>query len=180
MRKAVSEANKQYYSNVAKLMKEFGGCRAWDFGDLHIAQRMLELGLEEFDPQEPSKRVRKKQKSTPRRGPALAGPGSGPWNSQHPYGAGGNNPNNGERVLSNEQEDRLVQLFCKPEAETPEPEENTSPSSQNGIDGIKTDQEPGRADSARVAKRACAQLFNRADSNPVYGNLPSESRHPMP
>ena len=159
-------------------MKEFGGCRAWDFGDLHIAQRMLELGLEEFDPQEPSKRVRKKQKSGPRRGPAVGGH----WNNQQqPYGAGGNNNNSGARPLTNEQEERLIQMFCKPENETPEPEEGAEPSSQLDSDGVaKAERDPGRADSARVAKRACAQMFSRPDSNPVYGNLPCESRHPMP
>lgn len=163
-------------------MKEFGGCRAWEFGDQHISQRMIDLGLEEYDPQEPSKRVRKKPRTAPRRGPALGNSGNGSWNNQHhPYGAGNNNnSNNSGHTLTEEQQEHLHQMLYKPEPESPGPGASNSPSQQHPNDGIKAERDPGRADSARVAKRACEQLFNRGGSNPVYGNLPNESRHPMP
>lgn len=174
--------NKRYYTDIAKAMKEFGGCRAWEFGDQHISQRMIDLGLEEYDPQEPSKRVRKKPRTAPRRGPALGNSGNGSWNNQHhPYGAGNNNnSNNSGHTLTEEQQEHLHQMLYKPEPESPGPGASNSPSQQHPNDGIKAERDPGRADSARVAKRACEQLFNRGGSNPVYGNLPNESRHPMP
>ena len=69
--------NKRRYSDIAKVMKELGGCRAWDFSDLHISKRMVELGLEEYDPEEPSKRVRRARKQTSRRSAANGNGGVG-------------------------------------------------------------------------------------------------------
>ncbi|RYP13417.1 hypothetical protein DL767_010775 [Monosporascus sp. MG133] len=180
LRKAVEEVNKRRYHDIVKAMKEHGGCRAWDFNDGHVAKRILELGLEEYDPEEPSKRVhRRVRKQATRRSSA-----DGPWGSTatraSPQGFG---HEEGLRTLTHEQEEHLIQQFCKPETKTPEPDMMTDvarvPSSSHDDANRAAGRNPGQVDSARVAKRACEQLFAK-NGNAIYGNLPSEDRHPMP
>ncbi|RYP09500.1 hypothetical protein DL764_001279 [Monosporascus ibericus] len=180
LRKAVEEVNKRRYHDIVKAMKEHGGCRAWDFNDGHVAKRILELGLEEYDPEEPSKRIhRRVRKQATRR--ASAG---GPWGSTatraSPQGFG---YEEGLRTLTDEQEEHLIQQFCKPETKTPEPDMVTDvprvPSSSHGDANRATGSDRGQVDSARVAKRACEQLFAK-NGSAIYGNLASENRHPMP
>lgn len=165
-------------------MKEYGGCRAWDFSDLHISKRMVELGLEEYDPEEPSKRVRRARKPTARRTTSLVGGPWNPYNQQHQQ-------QQQIRTLTAEQEDHLIEQFCKPEPESPPPASGEpidemmtgtgdgSPHHKNDDAAAADKKDPGRADSARVAKRACEQMFNKS-GNPIYSTLSAENRHPMP
>ncbi|EMR70411.1 hypothetical protein UCREL1_2555 [Eutypa lata UCREL1] len=184
LRKAVAEVNRRRYNDIAKVMKEHGGCRAWDFSDLHISKRMVELGLEEYDPEEPSKRVRRARKPTARRTTSVA------WSTgyhQHQQHQQQQHPP--VRTLTLEQEEHLLQQFCKPDPETPPPAaepidelmagNGDSPHHSNQNDDATIKGDPGRADSARVAKRACEQMFNKS-GNPIYGALSGENRHPMP
>ncbi|RYP59493.1 hypothetical protein DL769_008498 [Monosporascus sp. CRB-8-3] len=180
LRKAVEEVNKRRYHDIVKAMKEHGGCRAWDFNDGHVAKRLLELGLEEYDPEEPSKRVhRRVRKQAMRR--ASAG---GPWGPTATTASSqGFGHEEGLRTLTDEQEEHLIQQFCGPETKTPEPDMMTdvasAPSSSHDDANRAAGRDQGQVDSARVAKRACEQLFAK-NGSAIYGNLPSENRHPMP
>ncbi|RYO78470.1 hypothetical protein DL762_008682 [Monosporascus cannonballus] len=185
LRKAVEEVNKRRYHDIVKAMKEHGGCRAWDFNDGHVAKRVLELGLEEYDAEEPSKRVhRRTRKQATRR--ASAG---GPWDttittnttttaSSQEFGY-----EEGLRTLTDEQEEHLIHMFCKSETKTPEPDMMTDvasvPPSSHDDANRGAERDPGQVDSARVAKRACEQLFAK-NVSAIYGKLPNENRHPMP
>lgn len=166
-------------------MKEYGGCRAWEFSDVHVAKRLVELGLEEYDPEEPSKRVRRARKPSARRTTSVGGP----WN--HPGGYHHQPHPQPIRTLTTEQEDHLIEQFCKPEPETPPPESaddhmmtgddrhHHQQQENDAAARAAAENDPGRADSARVAKRACQQMFNKS-TNPIYGAISSENRHPMP
>ena len=174
-------------------MKEHGGCRAWDFGDQHIQKRAVELGLEEYDEGEPSKRVRRVRKQTTRRA-AASNNDDDPWAHNH-------NNHNGYanagtiRTLTAEQEEAILRHFpCKPEPESPEPSLMMPPPGSNagsphqqqqqqqlqGGDAASAERDQqAHADSARVARRACEQVFSKA-GGPIYPGLSNNSRHPMP
>ncbi|RYP77246.1 hypothetical protein DL771_001295 [Monosporascus sp. 5C6A] len=180
LRKAVEEVNRRRYHDIVKAMKEHGGCRAWDFNDGHVAKRILELGLEEYDPEEPGKRVHRRVRKQAARG-ASAG---GPWGSTATTASSQElGYEEGLRTLTDEQEEHLIQQYYKPETKTPGPDMMTdvasTPSSSHDGANRATKREPGQVDSERVAKRACEQLFAK-NGSAIYGNLPSENRHPIP
>ncbi|KAH8682414.1 hypothetical protein BX600DRAFT_430296 [Xylariales sp. PMI_506] len=63
---ALAEYDKQRYDTILKIMKERGGCRAWDWRPAHIVKRLVELGEEELDVSPSSNKARKKRKQVQR------------------------------------------------------------------------------------------------------------------
>ncbi|KAI1500256.1 hypothetical protein F5X99DRAFT_419364 [Biscogniauxia marginata] len=157
LKRAVEELDRRRYKDLLKLMKDFGGCEAWEWKEGHIAKRLVELGYDEFDPQEPTKKPRR-----PRKKP-MRNQSSGPtWDTSLnniPY-------EYDTRTVTSEQEAYLEQ-FCKPEPESPRPEVAQRISEHTGIDNKR---DPSNNQSARVAKQACQQMLAHTNEQ-LYGSI---------
>ncbi|KAI0434988.1 hypothetical protein F5Y09DRAFT_157481 [Xylaria sp. FL1042] len=146
--KALKEAAEEYerrrYPEIRKIMREKGGRRVWDWNDGSIAKRLVQMGVDEIDQRDPVKRTRRKRKSTVRQKS-----GGEPWvgcvNIQY-------NPE--PRQLTAEENELLLEAFCKTEPESPPREDVLE---HPAIDGNK---DPSESQSARVAKQACDQMLS--------------------
>ncbi|OTA82921.1 hypothetical protein M434DRAFT_188481 [Hypoxylon sp. CO27-5] len=171
LRRAVEELDRRRYSDLAKLMKEkYGGCQAWDWKEGHILKRLMDLGIEEFDPEDVTKKPRRKSKKAMNK--RLTG--KQPWvapNVGLPYEEEG-------RSISSEQENYILENYCKPDPDFEDPD------AMNGIvehpnpipPRASTERDPGESRSERVAKQACEQLLSKG-GNHVYGPLPVGDNH---
>ncbi|KAI1099951.1 hypothetical protein F4804DRAFT_345113 [Jackrogersella minutella] len=165
LRRAVEELDRRRYSDLAKLMKEkYGGCQAWDWKEGHILKRLIDLGIEEFDPEDVTKKPRRKSKKAMKRSLAKQ-----PWvapNVGIPF-------DEDARTISSEQEKYILENYCKPDPDTPDPNamngvmERPSPLPAR-VAGV--DRDPGESRSERMAKQACEQLISNG-GNHVYGAL---------
>ncbi|KAI1355444.1 hypothetical protein F5Y01DRAFT_302001 [Xylaria sp. FL0043] len=146
--KALKEAAEEYerrrYPEIRKIMREKGGRRVWDWNDGSIAKRLVQMGVDEIDQRDPVKRTRRKRKSTVRQKS-----GGEPWvgcvNIQY-------NPE--PRQLTAEENELLLEAFCKTEPDSPQPE---GVPEHPTTDGNKDSSE---SQSARVAKQACDQMLS--------------------
>lgn len=135
-------------------MKEKGGRRVWDWNDGNIAKRLVQLGVDEIDNRDPIKKIRRKHKSTVRQKA-----GGEPW-----AGCVSIQYNNEPRELTSEENELLLQEFCKTEPEPSQPE--LVASSTNGNRNSTQSQNP----SARVAKQACGQMLSRQSEDLYTGH----------
>ncbi|KAI1392775.1 uncharacterized protein F4822DRAFT_140418 [Hypoxylon trugodes] len=170
LRRAVEELDRRRYADLAKLMKEkYGGCQAWEWKEGHILKRLIDLGIEEFDPEDVTKKPRRKSKKAMSKRPT----GKQSWANPTvtlPYEDG--------REISSEQENYILENYCKPDPESPDPDAmngimehpNTLPTRGS------TERDPGESRSERVAKQACEQLLSKR-SDHVYGALPMGEHH---
>ncbi|KAI0506940.1 hypothetical protein F5B22DRAFT_429157 [Xylaria bambusicola] len=147
LKEAAEEYERRRYPEIRKIMKEKGGRRVWDWNDGSIAKRLVQMGVDEIDQRDPIKRTRRKRKSTVRQKS-----GGEPWvgcvNIQY-------NPE--PRQLSVEEDEMLLEAFCKTEPESPRPEHVPEHRATSCTGGDKdTDDDP----SARVAKQACDQMLS--------------------
>ncbi|KAI2638387.1 hypothetical protein GGS21DRAFT_436430 [Xylaria nigripes] len=157
LKAAVKEYERRRYPEIRKIMKEKGGRRVWDWNEGSIAKRLVQMGVDEIDHQDPVKRTRRKRKST-----VIQKSGGEPW-----VGCVNIPFNNEPRELTREENEILLDAYCKPEPEASErdhPDEimdypSTSSSNCNGAFG--------ESRSARVAKQACDQYFD-GPSEHVY------------
>lgn len=135
-------------------MKEKGGRRVWDWNDGSIAKRLVQMGVDEIDHRDPVKRTRRKRKSTVRQKS-----GGEPW-----VGCVNIQYNAEPRQLSAEEDELLLEAFCKTEPESPGreeiPEHQATPCAGD-------DRDSGESQSARVAKQACNQMLSRR-GEPLY------------
>ncbi|KAI1378690.1 hypothetical protein F4677DRAFT_453382 [Hypoxylon crocopeplum] len=165
LKRAVDELDRRRYSDLAKLMKEkYGGCQAWEWKDGHILKRLVDLGLEEFDPEDVTKKPRRKSKKAMSKRPV----GKQSWPPPTvtlPY-------EEDNRTISSEQENYILERYCKPDPEFLDPDamhgvvEHPNPLSTRG----STEKDSTETQSERVAKQACDQLLSKSDH--IYG-------HPM-
>ncbi|KAH9993280.1 hypothetical protein F4779DRAFT_631890 [Xylariaceae sp. FL0662B] len=165
LKRAVEELDKRRYADIAKLMKEFGGCQAWEWKEGHIVKRLVELGIEEFDPKDVSKKPRR-QKNAARKQST-----SGPWTASSmpfPY-------QEQAHTVTSEQEDFLLEQYCKPDPDTPEPDPMVT-GNLAAQSGRSNERSHGEAQSERVAKQACEQMLAKRGDQ-LYGNLPMGGDH---
>ncbi|KAI1827118.1 hypothetical protein F4861DRAFT_432915 [Xylaria intraflava] len=156
LKAAVKEYERRRYPEIRKIMKEKGGRRVWDWNDGSIAKRLVQMGVDEIDHQDPVKRTRRKRKST-----VIPKSGGEPW-----VGCS-NIPFNEPRELTREENDLLLEAYCKTE---PQPSEQSHtdgaaeypPASSAACNGGLNENQ-----SARVAKQACDQYF-ASQSDQLY------------
>lgn len=154
LKDAVEEYERRRYPEIRKIMKEKGGRRVWDWNDGNIAKRLVQLGVDEIDNRDPIKKIRRKHKSTVRQKA-----GGEPW-----AGCVSIQYNNEPRELTSEENELLLQEFCKTEPEPSQPE--LVASSTNGNRNSTQSQNP----SARVAKQACGQMLSRQSEDLYTGH----------
>ncbi|KAJ8127651.1 hypothetical protein O1611_g5985 [Lasiodiplodia mahajangana] len=147
LKAAVEEYERRRYQEIRKIMKEKGGRRVWDWNDGSIAKRLVQMGVDEIDDRDPVKRTRRKRKSTVRQKS-----GGEPW-----VGCVNIQYNSEPRELTAEENNMLLETFCKTEPESPQ-------SDQPMIDQPATSSTDGSRNSvenksARVAKHACDQIL---------------------
>lgn len=157
LKEAIEEYDKRRYKDILIIMKEKGGCRAWDWKMEHIAKRLVELGEEEFDPEMKPKKTRRRRKELQRQRqqPNL-------WNQPSPpsayYDQQGLSTATRNELTAEEQERIFSSLFIEEQEsqdvdamDTLEPVPDSRRSS--------TQRELNQAHSERVAKQACEQLI---------------------
>ncbi|KAL7620346.1 hypothetical protein AAE478_009340 [Parahypoxylon ruwenzoriense] len=166
---AVEELDRRRYSDLAKLMKEkYGGCQAWEWKEGHILKRLVELGLEEFDPDD-VKKPRRKKRTTGKRPSDKQ-----PWtNPGAPFPC-----EEDARTVTSEQEKYILEHYCKPDTESPDPDvmlgvvEHPHSLSNRG----SIDRELMESRSGRVAKQTCEQLLAKGNDQ-IYGALSMDENH---
>ncbi|KAI1448676.1 hypothetical protein F5Y02DRAFT_277885 [Annulohypoxylon stygium] len=170
LRSAVEELDRRRYSDIAKLMKEkYGGCQAWEWKEGHILKRMVELGIEEFDPEDVSKKPRRKMRKVTNKRSSKDQPWGTPNMPLYPEH---------DQIISSEQENYILANYCKLDPGSPDPNamhgviEHPNPVSSRG----SIERDPGESRSERVAKQACDQLLSKG-GNHVYGALPLVDSH---
>ncbi|KAI1766699.1 hypothetical protein GGR53DRAFT_518916 [Hypoxylon sp. FL1150] len=161
---ATEEWDRRRHAEIAKIMKEkYGGCQAWEWKEAHIAKRMVELGLEEFDPEDVTKKPRRKSKKAMNK--------HRPTGKQQQWGA----PNatlpyeDTVYTLTTEQENYIISQYCKPEPDSPNLEALQGVLEHPSARGSPDHKYAGENQSERVAKQACEQLLAKGDH--IYGAL---------
>lgn len=137
-------------------MKEKGGRRVWDWNEGSIAKRLVQMGVDEIDDRDPIKKTRRKRKSTVRQKS-----GGEPW-----VGCVNIQYNNEPRQLTVEENELLLETFCKQEIDSPQPEITEHPVTPNTDDG----RDSSENQSARVAKQACDQMLARQGEHLYNGH----------
>jgi hypothetical protein len=141
-------------------MKEKGGRRVWDWNDGSIAKRLVEMGVDELDRRDPVKRVRRKRKST-----AHAKSGGEAWtacvNTQY---------DNPPRELTAEENDLLLEAFCKTGPESVEHDHMDDVTKTPPTSRVSTVRASAEKQSARVAKLACDQMLARQGEQVYNGH----------
>lgn len=174
--RAVEELDRRRYSDLAKLMKEkYGGCQAWEWKEGHILKRLIDLGVEEFDPEDVTKKPRRKSKK------AMTSTSTSTTNTnKRPSSSSGNKPSwvapmpfeDHHRAISSEQENYILENFCKAEPEYADPnaaamqgimeQQQQQQQYHHAVRG-SVDMGGGREgagmQSERVAKQACDQML---------------------
>ncbi|KAI1172467.1 hypothetical protein F4777DRAFT_511460 [Nemania sp. FL0916] len=155
LKAAVEEYERRRYQEIRKIMKEKGGRRVWDWNDGSIAKRLVQMGVDEIDDRDATKITRRKRKSTVRQKS-----GGEPW-----VGCVNIQYSNELRELTAEEDEMLVQAFCKPEPDTDQ-DMLDQPASSSANMG-NTENYQGR--SARVAKQACDEMIAEQNENLYRG-----------
>ncbi|KAI0402832.1 hypothetical protein F4802DRAFT_608430 [Xylaria palmicola] len=149
LKDAVEEYEQRRYSEIRKIMKEKGGRRVWDWNDGSIAKRLVQMGVDEIDDRDPVKRIRRKRKST-----VHQKSGGEPWvgcvNIQY----------NDPRELTAEENEMLIEAFCKTEPESPQLESIAEHPTSSRTDG---DRDSAERQGARVARQACDQMITKGN-----------------
>ncbi|KAI1774707.1 hypothetical protein F4818DRAFT_70479 [Hypoxylon cercidicola] len=171
LRLAAEEVDRRRYADIIKVMKEkYGGCQAWDWKEGHVVKRLIDLGIEEFDPEDVTKKPRRKSKKAM----SKQRPAGKQWaapNGTLPYEEEG-------RTISAEQEKYILEHYCKPEPDC---------SNLDAMQGImehpnslstkgSPEKDAGENQSERVAKQACEQLLAKRGDH-IYGTLPMDGSH---
>lgn len=159
-------------------MKEkYGGCQAWEWKEGHILKRLVDLGIEEFDPEDATKKPRRKskksiskqqQRSTTGKQQSWADP-----NAPFPYEEDG-------RTITAEQENYILETYCKPEPDSPIPDAIMQGVMEHPPNALSTggspDKDAGESQSERVAKHACEQLLAKRGDQ-LYVAFPMDGNH---
>lgn len=168
LRLATEEWDRRRYAEIAKIMKDkYGGCQAWEWKEGHIAKRMVELGLEEFDPEDVTKKPRRKSKKAMNK--------HRPTGKQQQWAAPNANGPYEEHIytLTAEQENQIWTQYCKPEPDSPNSDAFQGvmehPNSTLSTRASPDHKDAGENQSERVAKQACEQLLAKSDH--IYGAL---------
>ncbi|KAK6949434.1 hypothetical protein Daesc_009513 [Daldinia eschscholtzii] len=175
LRRAVEELDRRRYADLAKLMKEkYGGCQAWEWKEGHILKRLIDLGIEEFDPEDVTKKPRRKSKKAMAKRSNTKSWGV-PGTTSLPY----EDDTRTISTISSEQENYILEHYCKPDPESSDPDamngvlEHPNPLPPKGT----ANEDPGESRSERVAKQACEQILSRRDDHHVYGAVPMVDSH---
>ncbi|TGJ88314.1 hypothetical protein E0Z10_g496 [Xylaria hypoxylon] len=155
LKDAAEEYERRRYPEIRKIMKEKGGRHVWDWNDGSIAKRLVQMGVDEIDQRDPIKRTRRKRKSTVRQKS-----GGEPW-----VGCVNIQYNSEPRQLTAEENDLLLDEFCKQDPESLQDDITEHPATSD-IDG---DRDSGESQSARVAKQACDQMLARRGEHMYNG-----------
>ncbi|KAI0444857.1 hypothetical protein F4803DRAFT_548685 [Xylaria telfairii] len=156
LKDATEEYERRRYQEIRKIMKEKGGRRVWDWNEGSIAKRLVQMGVDEIDDRDPIRKTRRKRKSTVRQKS-----GGEPW-----VGCVNIQYNNEPRELTVEENEILLEAFCKQEINSPQPEITEHPVTPNTDDGRSS----GENQSARVAKQACDQMLARQGEHLYNGH----------
>ncbi|KAI2604693.1 hypothetical protein GGR54DRAFT_450614 [Hypoxylon sp. NC1633] len=165
LRNAVDEIDQRRYADIVKLMKEkFGGCQAWEWKEGHIRKRLVELGFEELDHEDITKKPRRKSKKAMARRSAKQQSWGHSAVTLSPY-------EEDNHTLTSEQENYILEHYCKPDPPIPNADamhgimdhSNTVPATGG------TERDIGESQSERVAKQACDQLLSKR-SDHLYGS----------
>jgi len=139
-------------------MKDKGGRRVWSWNEGCIAKQLAMLGVDEIVK---TGKVRRKRKYA-----ARETTGGEAWTAVP------NNPFNTEpRILTHEEDEILLQAFCKLDSASPPPEQlagvaaNSPPASNPGANRSSC-----QSQSTRVAKQACEQMMARQDEQTYNGH----------
>ncbi|KAF2969018.1 hypothetical protein GQX73_g4542 [Xylaria multiplex] len=151
LKDAIEELERRRYSDLRKIMKEKGGRYVWDWNEGSIAKRLVQMGVDEIDQRDPIKRTRRKRKSTVRQKS-----GGEPW-----VGCVNIQYNSEPRQLTVDENELLLEAFCKQEPESPQNDIPEHPISSN----IDSDRDSSESQSARVAKQACDQMLSGRDEH---------------
>ncbi|KAI1492610.1 hypothetical protein F5X96DRAFT_691215 [Biscogniauxia mediterranea] len=158
LKRAVEELDRRRYKDLLKLMKDYGGCEAWEWKECHLAKRLVELGYDEFDPQESTKKPRRQRRKAMRNQSS-----STTWDPTITGLAYGN-----PQPVSEEQEEYLFHQYCKPDPDAAGRESVQNISEHEGV-GVKRN--TGDNQSARVAKQACQQILAGSNEQ-LYSSIP--------
>jgi hypothetical protein len=141
-------------------MRELGGRNIWDWNEGCIAKMLVMVDIDEIDNSCP-KKVRRKRKHA-----ARETAGGEAWT------AVANNPfNTKPRALTHEEDEILLQAFCKSDPDSPPPEQlagvaaNSPPAPNPGVDRSSR-----QSQSARVAKQACEQMMVKQSEQTYNGH----------
>ncbi|GAP84333.1 hypothetical protein SAMD00023353_0701480 [Rosellinia necatrix] len=156
LKDAVEEYERRRYPEIRKIMKAKGGRRVWDWNDGSIAKRLVQMGVDEIDDQDPVKRTRRKRKSTVRQKS-----GGEPW-----VGCVNIQYNSEPRELTAEEDELLMEAFCKQEPESP----LSDIMEHSAISNVDSDRNSSDGQSARVAKQACDQMLARQSEHVYNGH----------
>ncbi|KAI1436802.1 hypothetical protein GGR50DRAFT_171037 [Xylaria sp. CBS 124048] len=162
LRAAVKEYERRRYPEIRKIMKEKGGRRVWDWNDGSIAKRLVQMGIDEIDHQDPIKRSRRKRKST-----VIPKSGGEPW-----VGCV-NIPFNEPRELTREENELLLEAYCKTEAESSEQSRSDDTAEYQSA---PTSGSLSEKQSARVAKQACDQYL-AGQTESLYSGQGAHARY---
>lgn len=67
MQLAAEEYDRNRYKGILKLMPQFGGMRRYAWKEAHIAKKLVDMGVDEFDPDPKGKKPKCRPKSAARR-----------------------------------------------------------------------------------------------------------------
>ncbi|KAI1338281.1 hypothetical protein F5Y15DRAFT_124413 [Xylariaceae sp. FL0016] len=160
LRQAAEEWERRRLTEIKKLMKDFGGYQAWEWREGHIAKRLVSLGIDEFDEDEPNKRPRRQRKNAVRKHSSAS-----QWPMHHLY----DQPPE-LRPVTAEQEAFLLDEFCKPGPLSPEPDMMQGVTEDGCLSRMSADRDPGEDQSARVAKQACDAMLAKSSIYPPMGH----------
>ncbi|OTA99401.1 hypothetical protein M426DRAFT_27551 [Hypoxylon sp. CI-4A] len=166
--RAAEEVDRRRYTEIAKVMKEkYGGCQAWEWKEGHILKRLVDLGVEEFDPEDVTKKPRRKKKMMKR------GISKQQWTTPSinlPFDEDG-------RTISSEQENYILDHYCKADPDSdPDAMHGMMEHSNFMLPRGSMERDAGESRSERVAKQACDQLLSKNEH--IYGAIPmGDNRH---
>ncbi|KAI0178826.1 hypothetical protein GGR52DRAFT_578982 [Hypoxylon sp. FL1284] len=159
LRLATEDVDRRRYAEIAKVMKEkYGGCQAWEWKEGHILKRLVDLGIEEFDPEDVTKKPRRKSRKVPTK--------QRPTGNKQAWAVAPNNMSlpyeEDARTFSSEQENYIMEHYCKPEPDYIVPdaiqgvaEHPYAPMAALG----SPDKDSWEHQSERVAKHECEKLL---------------------
>ncbi|KAH9903872.1 hypothetical protein F4778DRAFT_735852 [Xylariomycetidae sp. FL2044] len=110
LKRAVKELVRNRHTELQKLMKEHGGCQAWDWREDHIAKRLSELYIERFGKSNHHTNARRQNKSNTRKS-----------SSRRKVSVLNLACQDDIPSATSQQEEDLLEQSCKREHETPEP-----------------------------------------------------------
>ncbi|KAK6074166.1 hypothetical protein SCUP515_06556 [Seiridium cupressi] len=173
---ALEEYDERRYFDIIKIMKEKGGCRAWNWRPEQVATRLVELGEEESHVSTKITRKRREELLRQRQNPNLWAQPSPPSALYDEQGLSVQTRGN----LSAEEEEQLFTRLFVPESESETSDPDLMDTTESDPASGRTNVQRGlsEAHSGRVAKQACEQLLaQQHQASPYYNHQYSGQHH---